>query len=229
MDNKTLERQIQELQDDIKILASWVEDAVLTAATALKDNDLISARSVIKKDVTINSLRFEIESATIAVVATQQPEGHDLRVLTSILDLGTELERIGDYAKGIANIHLRSGGIGMPKVLKDLHYMANKAVDMLRRAMRAFALEDIETARSIVREDDLIDELYEQVYFEAIDLVVDDAANIERINYVLWVAHNIERVADRTTNVCERTIFTVTGELSELSMDEMESFTAEVQ
>jgi phosphate transport system protein len=117
----------------------------------------------------------------------------------------------------------------MPKVLKDLHYMANKAVDMLRRAMRAFALEDIETARSIVREDDLIDELYEQVYFEAIDLVVDDAANIERINYVLWVAHNIERVADRTTNVCERTIFTVTGELSELSMDEMESFTAEVQ
>jgi phosphate transport system protein len=229
MDNKTMERQIQELQDDIKILASWVEDAVLTAATALKDNDLISARSVIKKDVTINSLRFEIESATIAVVATQQPEGHDLRVLTSILDLGTELERIGDYAKGIANIHLRSGGIGMPKVLKDLHYMANKAVDMLRRAMRAFALEDIETARSIVREDDLIDELYEQVYFEAIDLVVDDAANIERINYVLWVAHNIERVADRTTNVCERTIFTVTGELSELSMDEMESFTAEVQ
>ena len=209
MDNKTMERQIQELQDDIKILASWVEDAVLTAATALKDNDLISARSVIKKDVTINSLRFEIESATIAVVATQ--------------------ERIGDYAKGIANIHLRSGGIGMPKVLKDLHYMANKAVDMLRRAMRAFALEDIETARSIVREDDLIDELYEQVYFEAIDLVVDDAANIERINYVLWVAHNIERVADRTTNVCERTIFTVTGELSELSMDEMESFTAEVQ
>ena len=229
MDNKTLERQIQELQDDIKILASWVEDAVLTAATALKDNDLISARSVIKKDVTINSLRFEIESATIAVVATQQPDGHDLRVLTSIFDLCTELERIGDYAKGIANIHLRSGGIGMPKVLKDLHYMANKAVDMLRRAMRAFALEDIETARSIVREDDLIDELYEQVYFEAMDLVIDDAANIERINYVLWVAHNIERAADRTTNVCERTIFTVTGELSELSMDEMESFTAEVQ
>ena len=229
MDNKTMERQIKELQDDIKILASWVEAAVLPAATALKDNALISARSVIKKDVTINSLRFEIESATIAVVATQQPEGHDLRVLTSILDLGTELERIGDYAKGIANIHLRSGGIGMPKVLKDLHYMANKAVDMLRRAMRAFALEDIETARSIVREDDLIDELYEQVYFEAIDLVVDDAANIERINYVLWVAHNIERAADRTTNVCERTIFTVTGELSELSMDEMESFTAEVQ
>jgi phosphate transport system protein len=107
--------------------------------------------------------------------------------------------------------------------------MAKKAVEMLQRAMQAFVMEDIETARSIVREDDLIDELYEQIYYEAIDLAVEDPANIEGINYVLWVAHNLERVADRTTNLCERTIFVVTGEISELSMDEVERFTAEVQ
>ena len=229
MEHKTLKLQIQELQNDVVTLANLVGDAVLIAATALKDDDFGTAQSVIKKDILINSLRFEIESGTIAVVATQQPEGHDLRELTSIMDLCTELERIGDYAKGIANIHLRSGGLGMPKVLKDLHYMANKAVDMLQRAMQAFVQEDIEAARSIVREDDLIDDLYEQVYFEAMDLVIDNPADIERINYVLWVAHNLERVADRTTNVCERTIFTATGEISELSLDEVERFTAEVQ
>jgi phosphate transport system protein len=229
MDDKTLKRQIQELEEDILILATWVGDAVLIAATALIDNDLVTARSVIKRDILINSLRFEIERGVVAVVATQQPADHDLRWLTSILDFCTELERIGDYAKGIANIHLRSGGLGMPKVLKDLHYMATKAVGMLQRAMQAFVNEDIETSRSIVWEDDLIDELYEQVYYEAMDLAVADPANIEGINFVLWVAHNLERVADRTTNICERTIFVVTGEISELSIDEVESFTAEVQ
>lgn len=229
MNDKTLKRQIEELEDDVLILASWVGDAVLIAATALKDDDLDVARSVIKKDILINSLRFDIERSAVAVVATRQPAGHDLRRLTSMLDFCTELERIGDYAKGIAGIHLRSGGLGMPKVLRDLHYMSKKAVEMLQRAMQAFVMEDIETARSIVKEDDLIDELYEQVYYDAMDLAVEDPANIERINYVLWVAHNLERVADRTTNICERTIFVVTGEISELSMDEVENFTAEVQ
>lgn len=229
MEHKTLRDQIQELEEDMLALSSWVADAVLAAITALRDDDLEATHDVIKKDIEINYRRFEIESAAIAVVATQQPVEHDLRVLTSILDLCNELERIGDYAKGIANIHLRSGGLGMPKLLKDLHYMGNKAVGMLQRAMQAFVMEDMETARSIVMEDDLIDDLYEQAYFEAIDLIVDNPTNIERINYALWVAHNLERVADRATNVCERTIFNATGEISELSKDEVENFTAEVQ
>jgi phosphate transport system protein len=152
-----------------------------------------------------------------------------VRVLASILDLGTELERIGDYVKGISNVLLRSGGLGMPKLLKDLQYMARKAVDMLHRAMDAFIKEDMESARSIVREDSLIDALYEQIYFEAIDHVVESPANIERINYVLWVAHNLERVVDRTTNICERTIFVAIGRISELAIDEVESFSAEVR
>jgi phosphate transport system protein len=174
-------------------------------------------------------MRFVLESDVINAMSTQQPSDHDLRVLTSILDLCTELERIGDYAKGNSKILLRSGGLGMPKLLKSLQNMARKAVDMLHRAMEAFIREDMETARSIMREDDLVDAFYEQIYFEAIDHVVEDPANIERINYVLWVAHNLERVADRTSNVCERTIFIVTGRINELSIDEVELFTAEVQ
>ncbi len=206
-----------------------VEEAVLAAATALKENDVDGAIAVIKNDTLINILRFETEGGILAVIATEQPGGRDLRILASLLDLCTELERIGDYAKGIANIQVRSAGLGMPKLLRDLHYVARKAVDMLQRALDAFAQEDLEEARAIIREDDLIDALYEQIYLEAIEHVAEDAATIERVNYILWAAHNLERVADRATNVCERTVFALTGETSELMLDEMERFTAEVQ
>ena len=229
MKRNSLESQIQHLKDDLSTLGYMVEAANVTAATALMDNDEDTARALIKNDALINTMRFVLESGVINALATQKPSAHDLRVLTSILDLCTELERIGDYAKGISIVLLRSGGLGMPKLLRDLQYMARKAVDMLHRAMDAFIREDIESARSIMREDSLIDALYEQVYFEAINHVVEAPTNIERINYVLWVAHNLERVADRTTNVCERTIFVVTGRLSELSIDEVENFSAEVR
>jgi phosphate transport system protein len=229
MESKTLESQIKQLKDDLLTLGYMVEAANVTATTALMENDQETSRALINNDALINGMRFVLESGVINALSTQQPSAHDLRVLTSILDLCTELERIGDYAKGISNILLRSGGLGMPKLLKDLQYMARKAVDMLHRAMDAFIREDMETARSIMREDELIDAFYEQIYFEAIDYVVENPANLERINYLLWVAHNLERVADRTTNVCERTIFVVTGRITELSIDEVESFSAEVR
>jgi phosphate transport system protein len=229
MESKTRESQIKQLKDDLLTLGYMVEAANVTATTALMENDQETSRALINNDALINGMRFVLESGVINALSTQQPSAHDLRVLTSILDLCTELERIGDYAKGISNILLRSGGLGMPKLLKDLQYMARKAVDMLHRAMDAFIREDMETARSIMREDELIDAFYEQIYFEAIDYVVENPANLERINYLLWVAHNLERVADRTTNVCERTIFVVTGRITELSIDEVESFSAEVR
>ncbi len=229
MESKTRESQIKQLKDDLLTLGYMVEAANVTATTALMENDQETSRALINNDALINRMRFVLESGVINALSTQQPSAHDLRVLTSILDLCTELERIGDYAKGISNILLRSGGLGMPKLLKDLQYMARKAVDMLHRAMDAFIREDMETARSIMREDELIDAFYEQIYFEAIDYVVENPANLERINYLLWVAHNLERVADRTTNVCERTIFVVTGRITELSIDEVESFSAEVR
>ena len=229
MQQNILQSQIKQLKDDLLTLGYMVEAANVTAATALMDNDQETARALIRNDALINNMRFALESGVINSLALQKPSAREVRTLTSILDLCTELERIGDYAKGISNVLFKSGGLGMPKLLKDIQYMARKSVDMLHRAMDAFVREDVESSRSILREDSLIDALYEQIYYEAINSVVEVPTNMERINYILWVAHNLERVADRTTNICERTIFIVTGRISELSVDEIENFSAEVR
>ena len=142
----------------------------------------------------------------------------DLRLLASALEIASELERMGDYAKGIANINMRMGGEPLLKPLIDVPRMANKGVDMLHRALTAFINEDVETAKSLPIEDDEVDALYNQVYRELMTLIIQDPKNIERANWLLWVAHNLERFADRVTNICERTIFIVTG-----SMDEIKS------
>lgn len=165
----------------------------------------------------INRKRFEVESEVIITIAIQQLAAHDLRVLASVLDLCTELERIGDYAKGIAVINLRSGGLGLPKILGDIYYMSEKALDMFHRALTMFVQEDVEGAQAITNEDDIIDTLYTQIYNEAMDLVVEYPNNMVRSNYALWVAHNLERMADRVMNICERTIYVATGELGEIS------------
>lgn len=209
--------EIQNARDQILQLGGLVEQAMARSVRALKENDLDASQHVLENDRVINNKRFEIESLVITLIAKQQPMAHDLRLLASILDLCTELERIGDYAKGIAVINLRSGGLSLPKLLDDLHFMSEKTLDMFHRALAAFINEDTTAARSIAEEDDLIDALYKQLYIEVIDLVVDNPAKMERGNYALWAAHNLERMADRVTNVCERTVFLSTGELGELS------------
>jgi phosphate transport system protein len=229
MQSEDLDLEVRQLKEDLLILGSMVEEALSLAVLALKDDDLNMASVVLQNDQYVNSRRFELEGDAVAVIATYQPSTRHLRTLISILDLGSELERIGDYAKGISKIHLRAGGLGFPSMLSELHYMAGRVVDMLHRALGAFVQEDIDLARSILLEDDLIDGLYEKIYFEAIDCAIEDAANIERANDVLWIAHNLERAADRTTNICERTIFVVSGESSELFMDRVEELSADVK
>ena len=172
------------------------------------------SRTLLEYDYRINTQRFSLEGAVIATMATQQPMAHDLRVLAAILGVCTELERMGDYAKGIAAINLRSGGLGMPKVLQDIHYMAQKVIDMLQRSIATFVDEDHLVAALIVKDDNLIDALYEQLYFEMMDYVIEQPENIERANYVLWVGHNLERMADRVINICERTVFIETGKMA---------------
>lgn len=210
-------QEIQFARDQILLLGSMIEDAMYHSVLALKDHDLEESQAVLGQDAEINHKRFEIESTIILDIATQQPMAHDLRLLASILDLCTELERIGDYAKGIAVINLRSGGLGLPRILNDLYYMSEKSLDMFHRSLTAFVQEDFEQAVAIAREDDLIDALYEKIYNEVIDLVSENPMHMERGNYVLWAAHNLERMADRVTNICERTIFVVTGEFAAVS------------
>jgi phosphate transport system protein len=144
----------------------------------------------------------------------------DLRILAAVLEIVTELERIADYAKGIAKINLMMGFEPLVKPLVDIPRMAEKAQDMLHRALDAFVRQDVALARAIPQEDDEVDGLYNQVYRELMTYIIADPSIIQQANYLLWVAHNLERAADRVSNICERVIFTVTGEMLELDSDD---------
>ena len=211
------ERDLQKLQDDILVLGSMVEDALMESINILKKRDKAGSHRLIEADRRINEKRFTIEHNTLTLIATQQPMAGDLRTLAAILEIATELERIGDYAKGIANINLMIGDEPLVKPLIDIPRMAEKARDMLHRSLDAFVKRNVELAQLIPAEDDEVDNLYNQVYRELITLIMSNPHNIDQSTYLLWVAHNLERTADRVVNICERVIFTVTGEMEELS------------
>ena len=216
MIRKTFENELQEIKDEILVLGSMVEQAILGTVEALKKRDLEASRKILSADTEINKKRFDIENQLMILIATQQPMAHDLRLLASSMEIISELERMGDYAKGIANINIRMGDQPLLKPLIDVPRMAQKGVDMLHRALTAFVEEDLEVANTLPMEDDEVDALYNQVYRELMTFVIADPKSIERANWLLWVAHNLERVADRVTNICERTIFIATGELTEI-------------
>jgi phosphate transport system protein len=213
---KTFEIEIQQLKDEILLLGSMVENATLNAVESLKKRDIDASRRLYEMDSQINAKRFAIEEKVMVAIATQQPAARDLRLLASILEVAGELERMGDYAKGIAKVNILLGNQLLLKPLIDIPRMARKATDMLHRSLTAFINEDVEAARLIPEEDDEVDALYTQVYRELMSFVMADAKSIEPANRLLWVAHNLERMADRVTNICERTIFIVTGQIREI-------------
>ena len=213
---KTFETELQQVKDNVLMLGSMAEQAILDSVEALKKRDVKASQKILGFDNEINKKRFEIENQLMILIATQQPMAHDLRLLASCMEIISELERMGDYAKGIANINIRMGDQPLLKPLIDIQRMAEKGVSMLHRALTAFATEDLEAARAIPVEDDEVDALYNQVYRELMMFVIQDPKSIERANWLLWVAHNLERVADRVTNICERTIFIATGEMAEI-------------
>jgi len=224
MTRQTLDRRIRYLLDEILVMDSMVEQATLAAVAALKDGDVEAARRVYAGDAQINASRFKLENETMVVLATQQPiMAHDLRLLASILEVTGELERIGDYAKGIAKIALIVGEQPPVKPLVDIPQMSEIAVDMLHRAVSAFVRGDADAARQIPALDDLVDRLYNTVYRDLAEIVIRDPSTIDRANYLLWVAHNLERLADRVTNICERTIYLATGVMKELEQTDDET------
>jgi phosphate transport system protein len=226
---KIFESEIQQLKDEILALGSMVEQAILDNVEALRKRDLHASRRLYAADARINARRFAIENQVMVLIATQQPMAHDLRLLASILEIAGELERMGDYAKGIATVNVRMGEQTLLKPLIDIPYMARKAVDMLHRALTAFVQEDAAAARAIPTEDDEVDALYNQVYHELMLYVIQDPRTVERANWLLWVAHNLERVADRVTNICERTLFVITGEIREIKSSDDEQETIQKQ
>ncbi|MGB9879990.1 MAG: phosphate signaling complex protein PhoU [Anaerolineae bacterium] len=216
MVRETFARSLQRLQDDLLVMGSMVEEALVKSVDILKRQDLEAAKLLIQQDRLINEKRFAIESDALTLIATQQPMAGDLRVLAAVLELTTELERIGDYAKGIAKITLMIGKQPLIKPLIDLPRMAEKASSMLHRALKAFIERDVELARAIPLEDAEVDALYNQVYRELITFIMSDPRTLDQATYLLWVGHNLERAADRVTNICERVVFTVTGKMEEM-------------
>jgi phosphate transport system protein len=224
MPRETLDLQIQQLLNQVLVLGSMVENATLDAVAVLKKQDLDAARLIYDNDKLINEKHFEIEDRCIRTIATQQPiMASDLRVLASILEINTELERMGDYAKGIAKIAMIIGKQPLLKPLIDVPRMATIGVDMLHKALTAFVERDAVAAREIPRIDDEVDALYNQVYRELVTYMISDPSTIDRANYLMWVAHNLERLADRVTNICERTLYVTEGVLLEMDKtdDEM--------
>ena len=213
---QTFDQEIQRLLDEIMVMGSMVESAIMESVEALKTRDFEKSERLIEGDRAINERRYAIESDTLTLIATQQPMAGDLRMLAAVLEIVTELERIGDYAKGISRINLMIGSRPLLKPLVDIPRMAELSMDMLRRALDAFVQRDAETARAIPKEDDEMDDLYNQIYRELLVFILEDTSTIEQANYLVWAAHNLERAGDRVTNICERVVFTVTGEMKEL-------------
>ena len=216
MPRETLDRELQRLQDEMLAMAAAVENAITESVETLKQRDMEGSRRLIAQDRLINEKRFALEADALVIVATQQPMASDLRILAAILFIVNELERIGDYAKGIAKVNLMIGPGPLLKPLIDIPRMAEKARSMLHRSLEAFVRRDVALARAIPAEDDEVDALFDQVNRELLTYILADPRVIKQANHLLWAAHNLERAADRVTNLCERVIFTVTGELVEL-------------
>jgi phosphate transport system protein len=204
------------IQDDVLIMGSMASKAIVNSIDALKSRDIDKANQIIADDQKINEERFAIEEKCVQLIATQQPMAGDLRIIVAVLNIITELERIGDYAVGNARIVILTGDEPPLKPLIDIPRMGDKAADMLRRSLDAFIRRDAQAAKDIIKEDDFVDHLYDQVYRELLMFMMEDPRTLSRATRLMWFAHNLERSADRVTNICERAVFVITGKMEEL-------------
>ena len=208
-----LDRQLNQLQQEVVSLAGIVDKAALRAVSALKDRDLEESQRVINEDDYIDQKRYEIEERCIDLIATQQPMARDLRHIVSLLHITVELERIGDYAEGISKISLLMGADQTLNPRIDIPQMADKATQMLRKSIDSLITRDVIMANQVLLDDDAVDALYDQVYRELLLFMVENPKTIKRETYLLWVSHDLERIADRATNIAERVIYLITGKI----------------
>jgi phosphate transport system protein len=218
MVRQQFELSLQHLQDEILILGSMLEKAIDQSIQSLRERDLELANRVIASDSQINKKRFEIEDMCVDIIARQQPMAGDLRKITAALIIANELERMADHARGIAKINVMMGEESLLKPLVDIPRMGQIAIELTRAALDAYVRGDAETAKQIAKRDDEMDSLYDQIYRELLVFMMNDTKTINRATWLLWVAHNLERIADRATNICERVVFMVTGELVEYNV-----------
>ncbi|HLF05252.1 MAG TPA: phosphate signaling complex protein PhoU [Dehalococcoidia bacterium] len=213
-----LDNQLKALRQDVIFLAGLVEKAISRAVDSLKTRDLEASQRVVREDDFIDQKRFEIEERCIDIIATQQPIARDLRAIIALLHITQELERMGDYAEGIAKISLKMGDTPLLKPLIDIPRMADKSTLMLRKSLEALSDRDVVKAQQVCDDDDEVDALYDQVYRELLLFMIQDPQTIQRATWLLWAAHDLERIADRATNIAERVIYSVTGKMVEANV-----------
>jgi len=216
MEKATFQKHLQEIQNDMLAMGSLVDKAINRAIEALKKRDLNLAHQIIAEDAKINQQRFSIENKCIALVSAELLPPDDLRIVISILNIITELERIGDYATGIGKIAIMIGDEPPLKPLIDIPRMGEITVEMIDKSLQSFLNRDVELAKQVISLDSVVDSLYDQVFRELLTFMMVDPKTINRATRLIWVAHNLERAADRATNICERVIFTVTGKMEEI-------------
>jgi len=215
---ETFIQKLEEIEKELTCMGEMVIRAINRSVQSLKTLDQEEARKIISDDLIINKKRWDIEERCINLIATQQPVAGELRDLICILSIITELERMADHAEGIAKIVIMHKDKPFIKPLIDIPRMAEKAVDMLKGSLGAFVDRDIKVAKTIIDEDDEVDALCEQVYRELLTFMIEDPKTITRATYLIWVSHNLERIADRITNICERIVFLVTGTMEEMKV-----------
>lgn len=215
---EAFEENMKVLEQGLVAMGQMVIRAVNRSIEALKSRDMDQAKRIISDDLLINKKRWDMEEKCINLIATQQPVATDLREIIALLNIITDLERMGDHAEGIAKIVIMLGDEPLVKPLIDIPRMAEKTTDMIKRSLEAFVKRDAKIARAICNEDDEVDRLYDQVYGELLAFMIEDPTAITRATYLIWTAHNLERIADRVTNICERIVFLVTGTMEEISV-----------
>ena len=220
MARKSFDQFIDQLKGQILFLGSIVEQSTIEAINALTRGDFTAARTICQRNLFINEKCFAIEYAILEKIATQAPMAHDLRVLTATFHVANELKQMGQYARSIARVILKISDEDFRVPGREFQEMARLSVGMLHKSLSAFINENFSLARQIPAEDDQVDELYIKIYHILVSNMIANPDTIDQANYLLWVAHNLERMADRVVNICERTIFICTGELLELDQDE---------
>lgn len=209
------DRQLTELRNDVLDLGSRAEQSIRRSMESLRRRDLALARDVVEGDYDINRRRFDIEDHAVNVIATQQPMASDLRYIIAVIHIVTELERIADHAEGIARISLMLGEQSLPQPLGVLPEMAERGIDMMHRALTAFIERDVALAHAVCMDDDDLDSLYDANHAEVIGRMLMEPSQAKILTYQLWTAHNLERIGDRATNICERVVYLVTGRMEE--------------
>ncbi len=214
----TLDQETRAINDDLLRMQKLVDQSIVRSLDSLERRDQTVALQVIDDDIEINDLRFKIEEACLSLIATQQPAASDLRWVIAAMHMVVEMERMADHATGIAKTVIMMGDEPLLKPLIDIPRMAELAREMLRESLEAHNERSAEKARRIAARDDEMDGLYRAVFDELVEIMSKTPGSATRATYLLWCAHNLERIGDRVTNIAERVVFVNTGDMRELNL-----------